>query len=41
MKSHTYQKQQISIKTDALSQNQERKINTWGKIFVVTSYEIM
>ena len=33
--------QHIPIKTDALSHNQEWKINIWGKIYIVTSYEMM
>ena len=34
-------KQHIPIKTDALSHNKEWKIKIWGKIYIVTSYEMM
>ena len=36
---HT-KKQHICIKTDALSHNEECKINIWGKTYIVTPYEM-
>ena len=40
MKSLNIQKH-ISIKTDALSDNEVWKINIWGKIYIIISYEMM
>ena len=37
---HT-KKQHIPVKTDALSHDNEWKTNIWGKIYIVTSYEMM